>query len=442
MSFKRYSIIVMLVLTIGLSGVIVSRWSTDTIGAEEGPYNKLKIFTEVMSLVKKNYVEEVDNDTLIDGAIKGMLTNLDPHSSYLTPDMFREMQIDTRGEFGGLGIQIGVKDGVLTIIAPIEDTPAYRAGVKAGDKIMKIDGESTKDMSLQDAVNKMRGKKGTPVTITVFREGVKENIDFTIVRDIIQLKSIKSKVIDNEIGYVKLTQFHEKSADELADALQQLETSGIHALILDLRNNPGGLLNVSIDVAGQFLPKKKLVVYTKDRQDKKVEYKTHSRYKQYDYPMFVLVNEGSASASEIVAGALRDWNRAVLLGTKTFGKGSVQTVIPLSDGSGLRLTTAKYYTPSGKSIQAKGITPDIIVVEKEENEKQAKAHDIVREQDLDNHLENDQNKGIKETEEEPAPDVVEVDKDDKESEKQDIQLQRAVDLIKTWKIFDDLKAEN
>jgi carboxyl-terminal processing protease len=435
MSFKRYSIIVILFLTVGLSGVIVSRWSANTIGADEGPYNKLKIFTEVMSLVKKNYVEEVDNDTLIDGAIKGMLTNLDPHSSYLTPDMFREMQIDTRGEFGGLGIQIGIKDGVLTIIAPIEDTPAYRAGVKAGDKIIKIEGESTKDMSLQDAVSKLRGKKGTPVTITVFREGIKENIDFTIVRDIIQLKSIKSKVIDNDIGYIKLTQFHEKSADELADSLQQLEGSRIHALILDLRNNPGGLLNVSIDVAGQFLPKKKLVVYTKDRQGKKVEYKTHSRYKHYDYPMFVLVNEGSASASEIVAGALRDWNRAVLLGTKTFGKGSVQTVIPLSDGSGLRLTTAKYYTPNDKSIQATGITPDIVVVAKEEKEKQEKTHDIVREQDLDNHLENEQNR---ETEEETVPDVIEIEK---ESEEQDIQLQRAVDLIKTWKIFDELKDE-
>lgn len=438
MFYKRYLIVVFLVLTIGLSGIMASRWNSNTIEAVEGPYNKLKIFTEVMSLVKKNYVEEVDNDALVDGAIKGMLTSLDPHSSYLTPDMYREMQIDTKGEFGGLGIQIGIKDGVLTIIAPIEDTPAYRAGVKAGDKIIKIENESTKDMSLHDAVNRLRGKKGTSVTITVYREEIKENIDLTIVRDIIKLKSIKTKVIDNDIGYIKLTQFHEKSADELADTLQQLDSSGIKAFILDLRNNPGGLLNISIDVAGQFLPKKTLVVYTKDRRGKKVEYKTHSRYKHYDQPMFVLVNEGSASASEIVAGALKDWNRAVLLGNKTFGKGSVQTVIPLSDGSGLRLTTAKYYTPKGKSIQATGIIPDIIVVEKtSDKEDHSKLKDIIREQDLENHLENEQQlykEGI--NLDINGPDIIEIER---ETEEEDIQLQRAVDLIKTWDFFDDIK---
>ena len=437
MSYKRYFIVVLLALTIGLSGIIAGRWSANTIEAEEGPYNKLKIFTEVMSLVKKNYVEEVDDDTLVDGAIKGMLTSLDPHSSYLTPDMYREMQIDTKGEFGGLGIQIGVKDGVLTIIAPIEDTPAYRVGVKAGDKIIKIENESTKDMSLHDAVNRLRGKKGTSVTITVYREELKENIDFTIVRDIIKLKSVKSKIIDNNIGYVKLTQFNEKSADELANALKQLDVANVKALILDLRNNPGGLLNISIDVAGQFLPKKTLVVYTKDRRGKKVEYKTNSHYSHYEQPMFVLVNEGSASASEIVAGALKDWHRAVLLGNKTFGKGSVQTVIPLTDGSGLRLTTAKYYTPKGKSIQATGVVPDIIVVEKKsEKEDHTKLSDIIREQDLENHLESEQQFKKKEDSDIEEPDVIVVER---KSEDQDIQLQRAVDLIKTWEVFDELR---
>ncbi|MBI4697942.1 MAG: S41 family peptidase [Nitrospirae bacterium] len=319
-----------------ISSLLILRLNVANAGAGES-YDKIKTFAEVLTLIKKNYVDEVKDDkNLIYGAIRGMLNSLDPHSSFMSPEMFKEMQIDTKGEFGGLGIQIGIKDNMLTVIAPIEDTPAFKAGIKAGDKIIKISGESTKDMSLNDAVSKLRGLKGTSVTITIMREDLDKPQDYTITRDIIKIKSVKSKVLDKKIGYVKLLQFQEKTEEELATALESLDKEGINAIILDLRNNPGGLLNSAIDVSNQFLPSGKLVVYIKGRSEEKTEYNTTNHNKKYDYPMIVLVNEGSASASEIVAGALQDWQRAVILGTQTFGKGSVQTVIPLSDGSGLK----------------------------------------------------------------------------------------------------------
>ncbi|MCG2710450.1 MAG: S41 family peptidase [Thermodesulfovibrionales bacterium] len=348
------------------------------------------------------------------------------------------MQLETKGEFGGIGIQIGIKDGVLTVIAPIEDTPAYNAGIKAGDKIIKVNGESTRDMGLHDAVSKMRGQKGTSVSITIMREGWKDTKDFTIVRDIIKVKSVKSKVIEDNIGYVKLSQFQERTADDLEAALSKLEKQNITSLILDLRNNPGGLLNSAVDVSSQFLPAGKVVVSIKGRSGEKAEYLTEDskvseqegkKAKMFSaIPMIVLVNQGSASASEIVAGALKDWNRAVILGVQTFGKGSVQSVVPLSDGSGLKLTTARYYTPKGISIQSTGITPDIIV--KLEQKNGAKEHTVVREKDLERHLKNDQLEEKPKTPEETAP--IEV------SEKDDIQLQRAIDLLKTWKVFKEL----
>jgi len=344
----------------------------------------------------------------------------------MTPESYKEMQVDTKGEFGGLGIQIGLKDNMLTVIAPIEDTPAFLAGIKAGDKIIKINSESTKDMNLQDAVSKMRGAPKTSVTLSIFREGWKDTKDFTIVRDIIKIKSVKSKVLENNIGYVKLSQFQEQTSDDLAAALKQLNASKVTSLILDLRNDPGGLLNSAIDVTGQFLPKGKLVVYTKTRAGEKSEFIT-SGDTVFTPPMIVLVNQGSASASEIVAGALKDWNRAVILGAQTFGKGSVQTVIPLSGGAGLRLTTAKYYTPKGISIQNTGITPDIIVKLAAKNG--VKEHRVIREKDLEGHLKNEQNNIVPE-EEETAP--FEVD------EKDDVQLQRAVDILKTWDVFKGL----
>jgi len=408
------------------------------IAGESEHYSKIKTFTETLSVVKQNYVEEVDEKELIHGAIKGMLNQLDPHSSFMPPEAFKEMQIDTKGEFSGLGIQISIKDKMLTVIAPIEDTPAYKAGVKAGDKIIKIDGESTKDITLQDAVTKMRGPRGTPVTITIIREGWEKTQDLSIVRDVIQLKSVKYKVLDDSIGYVKLTQFQQKTNQDLEGALENLKKENISSLILDLRNNPGGLLNGAVEVTSQFLPEGKLVVYIKGRSGEKQEFHT-IRTRYVEDPMIVLVNEGSASASEIVAGALQDTNRAVVLGTQTFGKGSVQTVIPMSDGSALRLTTARYYTPKGRSIQTTGITPDIMV--KPEINGEVKTHPVIREKDLRQHLKNDVIK-----EKEPALKDTEEEKQDLEapetpselSEKDDVQLQRAVDLLKTWKVFKDL----
>lgn len=426
MKLKKTVLIWILILTVAAVGISIGRLSATSVSAAGEGYEELKTLTEVLSIVKKHYVEEVKTKDLVYAAIKGMLNSLDPHSSFMSPEAYKDLQVETKGEFGGLGIQIGVKDGMLTVIAPIEDTPAFKAGIKAGDKIAKINNESTKDMSLQDAVSKMRGAPKTSITISILREGWKEPKDFTMMRDIIKIKSVKSKVLEGNIGYVKVSQFQDQTSADLSAALQKLTGEKITSLILDLRNNPGGLLNSAIDVTGQFIPKGKLVVYTKTRSGEKMEFLTEDG-KSYDLPMIVLVNQGSASASEIVAGALKDWNRAVILGTQTFGKGSVQTVIPLSDGAGLRLTTSKYYTPKGISIQNTGITPDIVV--KLEAKNGAKEHPVLREKDLERHLKNEQ-EVIKPEEAETAP--IEVD------EKDDIQLQRATDILKTWSVFKGL----
>ncbi|HIJ59658.1 MAG TPA: S41 family peptidase [Nitrospirae bacterium] len=415
-----------------VSFFVVARWAVTTVNAQSN-YEDLKTFTEVLSLIKKNYVEEVKNKDLIQGAIKGLVNNLDPHSGYLTPEAFKELRVETKGEFGGIGIQIGIKDGILTVIAPIEDTPAYKAGIKAGDKILKINNDSTKNMSIHDAVAKMRGAKGTSLTLTIFREGMKETKEYTIVRDIIKIKSVKSKILHDNIGYVKLTQFQETSANDLKKALDSLKKEGMNSIILDLRNDPGGLLTSAVSVTELFLPPKKLVVYIKGRKGEKTEYFTELPKSDYaDMPMVVLVNQGSASASEIVAGALKDWNRAVIVGVQTFGKGSVQSLIPLSDGSGLRLTTAKYYTPKGTSIQGVGITPDIIV-KLESKEKDSKEHKVIREKDLEKHLKNEQ---IPEEKSDKETALFEVD------EKDDNQLQRAIDVIKTWRVFSKIEKAN
>lgn len=411
---------------------LIGRMATTDVSADAETYENLKVFTEVLSVIERNYVEPVDTKELLYDAIKGMLRSLDPHSAFMPPAAYKEMQIDTKGEFGGLGIQIGMREGVLVVIAPIEDTPAWHAGIKAGDQIMKIDGEDTKDMSLQDAVTKMRGPKGTPVTISVAREGWKELKDFTIVRDIIRIKSVKHKVLEDGIGYVKVNQFQERTSADLGKALKELGKEKTNSLILDLRNNPGGLLTSAVDVSSQFLPEGKLVVYIKGRAGDRNEYHAHGNGTPFEKPMVVLVNPGSASASEIVAGALKDWNRAVILGEKTFGKGSVQSMIPLSDGSGLRLTTARYYTPSGVSIQNTGIEPDIVV--KLEPQNGEKAHPVLREKDLEGHLENDQ-EGVKSNGgEEPETAVIVPPVEEGE----DTQLQRAIDLLKTWSIFKGL----
>ncbi len=416
------------VVSLLIGGLLVSETPMKIADAEPQDYQDLRLFTEALTIIKNSYVEEVDTKDLIYGALKGMLRTLDPHSAFMPPDEYKEMQIDTRGEFGGLGIQIGIKKGMLTVIAPIEDTPAWKAGLKAGDKIIKVDGESTRDMTLFEAVKKMRGPRGTEVTITIMREGWKEPRDFTITRDIIKIKSVKYRVVDDGIGYVKINQFQERTASELESALKSLKEKEVDSLVLDLRNNPGGLLTSAVDVTEQFLPPDRLVVYIKGRTGDKTEYKTKGNRPYYDMPMIVLVNHGSASASEIVAGALKDWKRAVLLGVKTFGKGSVQSVIQLSGGSGLRLTTAKYYTPKGISIQNEGIEPDIVVKIKPQN---GEAYPVIREKDLEHHLENEQKpeeeKQQKKEEKEVAP--IQVDEDN------DVQLQRAIDLLKGWRVF-------
>ncbi len=424
---KKVVIAVILVFTVATAGILIGRWKIGSVGAEEG-YEELKVFTEALSLVRKNYVEDVKPKVLIYGAIKGMLSSLDPHSAFMSPEQYKEMQVDTKGEFGGLGIQIGMKDGMLTVIAPLEDTPAYKVGIKSGDRIIKINNEFTKDMGLHDAVSKMRGAPSTSVKITILREGWKETKDFTIVREVIKIKSVKYKVLEDGIGYVKLTQFQEQTSSDLSAAMESLAKENINALILDLRNNPGGLLNSAVDVSSQFLQSGKLVVFIKDKKGDKIEYKSNKHKTDFNLPMIVLVNQGSASASEIVAGALKDWNKAVLIGTQTFGKGSVQSVVPLGDGSALRLTTARYYTPKGTSIQTTGIAPDILV--KPELKNGTKGHPAIREKDLEKHLKNEETEDKTAEPDEMVP--VEIE------EKDDLQLQRAIDILKTWKVFKEL----
>lgn len=430
MTKKMIILTVVFIFSVASAGILIGRWTVSSVGAEVEGYEELKVFTETISIVRKSYVEDVKPKDMIYSAIKGMLNSLDPHSGFMTPEMYREMQVDTKGEFGGIGIQIGIKEGMLTVIAPIEDTPAYMAGIKAGDHIIKVNNEFTKDMSLHDAVSKMRGAPGTSVKLTILREGWKETKDFTIVREIIKIRSVKSKLLEDGIGYVKINQFQEQTASDLSNAMEKLMQENMNALVLDLRNNPGGLLNSAIDVASQFLPSGKLVVYIKDKKGERQEYQSGKTKSNYAIPMIVLVNQGSASASEIVAGALKDWNRAVIIGMQTFGKGSVQSVIPLSDGSALRLTTAKYYTPKGISIQATGITPDIVV--KPEVKEGEKGRPAIREKDLERHLKN----GEIEIEEKPKEpeEIIPIEVEEEE----DIQLQRAIDLLKTWRVFKEL----
>lgn len=409
-------------------------------------YEKLKLFADVLDIVEKNYVEEVKTGDLIYGSIKGMLETLDPHSSFMTPDDFKELQVETKGVFSGIGIEITLKDGILTIVSPIEGTPAYNAGLKAGDRILKIDGKTTKNMSLIEAVKKLRGPRGTKVTISILREGWSEIKDFALVRDVIPIHSVKHKTLEEGYGYARIINFQDKTSQDLKSALDDLEQQNkpLKGLILDLRNNPGGLLDQAVRVADEFI-EDGIVVYTDGRiKSQNVRFTAHKGEKPHPYPIIVLVNEGSASASEIVAGALQDHKKAIILGAQTFGKGSVQTVIPLDDGSGLRLTTALYYTPSGRSIQAKGITPDIIVAGQFNLHKEKmKKIKILREKDLEHHIKNDREEAEPETppdigEEEEKPDTDKDKKNDKdagETSEEDIQLNRALQILKSWEIF-------
>lgn len=432
-------------------GVVIGKGWERTGHATE-TYEELKTFSEVLTQVQKNYVDETKVKDLVQGAIRGMLSTLDPHSAFMTPEMYKEMQVETKGEFGGVGIQIGVKENRLAVIAPIEGTPAYRAGIKAGDYITKVNEETTKDLTLMDAVQKMRGPKGTKVNLTIQRDGTADPLQFTLVRDTIKIESVKSKVMEN-IGYVKLTQFQEATGRDLSRVLKQFRDQKMQSIILDLRNDPGGLLTAAVEVSEQFLPNGKLVVYTKGREGKKDEWFAKGKDQMEDAPMIILINEGSASASEIVAGALQDYGRAVIVGTTSFGKGSVQTILPLGDGSGLRLTTAKYYTPKGRSIQSTGITPDIVVkpqqpttvakAEAKPGEKEAEAKGAKPSSPGPPGKEQTSANG--KAHEEPAtknsgaPSSPSVEASGELSAEQDVQLQKAVEMLKTWKVFKELR---
>ncbi|NOQ51944.1 MAG: PDZ domain-containing protein [Desulfuromonadaceae bacterium] len=392
-------------------------------------YQSLELFTDVLSIIRKSYVEEVDLTELVYGAIRGMLVTLDPHSGFLTPEMYRDMQDDTHGEFGGLGIEITMKDGVLVVVSPIEDTPADKAGIMAGDQIVKIEEHFTKDLEMMEAVRLLRGPKGEAVTLSIIREGFLAPKDFTIVRGIIQLQSVKSRLLDDGYGYVRLSQFQVRTGSDLQNHLQQLKKENaaeLKGLILDLRNNPGGLLDQAVAVADRFLAKG-LIVYTEGREvGSQLKFSAQSQETEPDYPLIVLINGGSASASEIVAGALHDHDRALLLGEPSFGKGSVQSLIPLGDDSGLRLTTARYFTPSGISIQARGIIPDIVVPQRDISGQEAGPQ--MREKDLTHHFQPLQKSP-------PVEGGPEQKSRLSEKDKADYQLMRALDLLKGFEII-------
>lgn len=443
---------------------------------EGDSYKYLKTFTDVLSLIQKNYVEVVDVKSLVEGALKGMLFTLDPHSSYMNEDLYNELKVETKGEFGGLGIEITVKDGLLTVVAAIEDSPAYRAGVETGDQIIKIGDEFAKSLSMVEAVKKMRGPKGTPIAISVHRKGHKELINLSIVRDVIKVKSVRYRGLEDRFGYVRLVQFQEDSTDEFVKALAELQKQAkdkkLQGLVLDLRNNPGGLLNQATRIADLFL-KDGVIVYTDGRlESQKQKFYAHDDGNEPDFPLIVLVNGGSASASEIVAGAFQDAGRAVVLGTQSFGKGSVQTILPMENGGALRLTTALYFTKSGRSIQAQGITPDVVVSEKRAGEETQDAVDTEgedlsprKEKDLPGALRNPQQKKdkdengkdkVSDAAQEEKPSEHSKDKKGNEAKKDDRivpgsrdaltadldkvlkddpQLEEALKLLKTWHVF-------
>lgn len=446
---KRTLLVVVALVTFALFGGGLAQ----TVGAvARETYENLEVFTNILAIVQKNYVDPVTTKQLVEGAVNGMLTSLDPHSAYLTPDLYKELQVDTRGSFGGLGIEITVKNGILTVVSPIEDTPAFRSGIKSGDQILKIDGEFTKDMSLIEAVKKMRGPRGTKIILTLRREGVSDLFDVSVTREIIEIQSVKSRSLEKGYGYIRVTQFQERTDDDLEKVLDAMvkESDGhLEGLVLDLRNNPGGLLTQAVRVADLFLDSG-LIVYTDGRlESQKQKYFAHKRKSHTDFPIVVIVNGGSASAAEIVAGALQDHRRALILGTQTFGKGSVQTILPLGDNSALRLTTARYYTPRGRSIQATGITPDIVMA----NEPGlVKAHgeggvgEFIREENLPGHFDrpgsgkpaesgepHSKSEPSKKPEEsKSAPPVAEIH--DGEPGR-DPQLDRALELLKSWQVF-------
>ncbi len=436
-----------------LSGA--SAWCEEEVAGEEQveaqevtPYENLELFTRVMEVVKDKYLEDVDRQDLIYGALHGMLSSLDPYSQFMEPEIYSEMKVETKGQFGGLGIEITIRDDVLTVITPIEDTPASRVGLLPGDKIVKIEDESTRKITLMKAVKKLRGEPGTDVNITVLRPGEKEFLEFTITRAIIKIDSVKeARLIEDKIGYIRLSQFQENTVEEFDDALEDLEVEGMNALVLDLRYNPGGLLSTSIKVADRFLEKGKVIVQTRGRNDViEMEVKSTSRNVLPDIPIVVLINEGSASGSEIVAGALRDNNRAVLVGNTTFGKGSVQSVLPLSEDSAIRLTTGRYYTASHRAIEDEGIEPDIkvIMTDKEKADFYLKKYRALEE--LEEKIKEAEAEEGGETEAEAGETDAagEIEGEEETVEKEEVfdpQLSAAVDILKGILIFQAIERD-
>jgi carboxyl-terminal processing protease len=430
MAMNRFTGKRLLVLLVFLTALILlGPYSDRRVSAvDRNTYRNLKTFSEVLDMVEKNYVEPVDSTKMMQGAINGMMKSLDPHSTFMTAEMYKDLEVETRGSFGGIGIEITVLKDVLTVVSPIEDTPAYHAGVKAGDQIIKIDGKSTKDITITEAVKKLRGPRDTQVTITIFHEGMAKPKDIVITRSIIKIRSVKSKSFEDHIGYIRISSFQERTAEDAKKVLREIEGKAgpLKGIVIDLRNNPGGLLNQSVEVSDLFM-KSGVIVSTRGRS-KSMESKSEAKDDgdEPTCPIVVLVNEGTASAAEIVSGALQDNGRAVILGTQTFGKGSVQTVIPLEDGAALKLTTAKYYTPKGRSIQAEGITPDIVVRPVKPTEEKSLGEDQqIRERDLQGHI-----RSPKEGEGKP-----EEAKKDLDGLAQDNQLKHAIDILRGWDIL-------
>ncbi|MFC1837652.1 S41 family peptidase [Thermodesulfobacteriota bacterium] len=433
-SISKILAFVLIIITALLNARQNALGNTDDL---QETYKNLEVFSNVLSMVQQNYVEEIDTKNTLEGAIKGMLSSLDPHSSFLRPEDFKELQVETKGSFTGIGIEITIRDDMLTVVSPIEDTPAFKAGIQAGDRIIKIEGDSTKDMEIYEAVKKLRGPKGSEVTISVYRDDWTDLQDFTIVRDVIPIQSVRSNILEPGYGYIRISNFQRNTSDDLTYNIANLSKNGsLRGLVLDLRNSPGGLFDVSIKVADVFLDEG-IIVSTRGRlKDQNIEFSAHGGGPVYDFPMVVLINGGTASASEIVAGALQDHERALILGTQSFGKGSIQTIIPMADGAGLRLTTARYYTPSGTSIQATGITPDVLVPEVATEEDDDKGPmKFLREKDLRHHLENGEasSKPIPQTIEKSGliSDNITISDKAEETIKEDNQLKTALLVLKS-----------
>lgn len=419
-------------VVIGLTLAMAHNVWADKEMASALPLEDLRTFTDVYARIKQDYVTDVDDSDLLKNAIRGMLAGLDPHSSYLDEEQFRELQIGTSGEFGGLGIEVGMGNGFVKVIAPIDGTPADRAGVEAGDLIIKLDDKSVKGLTLEEAVKLMRGKKGSDIVLTIVREGEDAPIELTLTRDVIRVRSVRNRVLEPGYGYVRISNFQSKTTRGLLDALASLKKKNegdLKGLVLDLRNNPGGVLTGAVGVSDVFLKDNKLIVYTEGRvEDSELKYSASTGDSLKGAPLVVLINQGSASASEIVAGAMQDHERATILGTTSFGKGSVQTILPLNDSTALKLTTARYYTPLGRSIQSEGIVPDILLKVEGAANEESSALSIISESDLEGHLENENQEANKKAREPKS--IVTVPKKTKD-DATDYALDEAIKVLKS-----------